>query len=128
MPQLSPRSKERLYTCDEALVRVVERAIILVPKEYDFTVLCGHRGEAEQNAAFHEKRSKLRWPKSKHNSTPSLAVDIAPYPINWNDLQRFYAVATYMFKAAQIEKVEIRWGGQWTSFRDYPHWELVDNG
>jgi hypothetical protein len=48
----------------------------------DFKILCGHREEKEQNEAFNKGNSKLKWPQSKHNSLPSLAVDIAPFPVN----------------------------------------------
>ncbi|MEK9895357.1 MAG: M15 family metallopeptidase [Burkholderiaceae bacterium] len=125
MPNLSDKSKSKLYTCHEDLVRVVERAIVLVPNEYDFSVLCGHRTQEEQEDVFKKGYSKLRWARSKHNQVPSLAVDIVPYPIDWNDISKYYAIATYIFKAASKENVELRWGGHWTTFKDYPHWELV---
>jgi peptidoglycan L-alanyl-D-glutamate endopeptidase CwlK len=53
-----------------------------------------------------------------------MAVDIVPYPIVWDDLDRFYRLATWIFKAAQYEQVPIHWGGHWTKFKDYPHWEI----
>ena len=39
--------------------------------------------------ARREGRSKLSWLESKHNCEPSRAVDIAPYPIDWDDRERF---------------------------------------
>ena len=124
MPQLGQRSKDRLLQVHPDMVRVVERAIVLVPPDHDFTVICGHRNEADQNKAFKEKRTQLRWPKSKHNQLPSRAVDLAPYPIDWNDEKRFIWLATYMYRAAAHENVWIRWGGHWT-FKDMPHFELM---
>jgi peptidoglycan L-alanyl-D-glutamate endopeptidase CwlK len=124
MPILSPKSLERLDTCDTRIRRVVERTIKIVPVELDFTVLCGHRNEADQNRAFTAGASKLQWPNSNHNKYPSLAIDIVPSPIDWNDLARYYRLATYMFRAAQEENVVIYWGGHWTKFKDYPHWEI----
>jgi peptidoglycan L-alanyl-D-glutamate endopeptidase CwlK len=124
MPRLSQSSFERLDTCDTRIRRVIERAIKLVPAELDFTILCGHRNEKDQNKAYDEGNSKLRFPYSKHNTSPSLAIDIVPYPIDWKDLDRFYRLATYIFRAAQLEEVELEWGGHWTRFKDYPHWEL----
>jgi len=99
-------------------------------REYDCTVLVGHRGKAEQDAAFADGKSKLRWPKSKHNLTPSLAVDVVPYPIDWRDLDRFRALAVVVRRcwnaipAAERDGYDLAWGGDWISFRDYPHWEL----
>ena len=124
MPTLSPRSYAHLDTCDTRIKCVIERAIKLVPKELDFIVLCGFRGEQEQNLAFNAGNSKLRWPESRHNKNPSLAVDVVPYPIDWTNLDRFYQLATYIFWAAQIEQVNLTWGGHYTKFKDLPHWEI----
>ncbi len=124
MPALSSRSKRRLATCHPDLQKVVDRCIEIVPDSMDFTVLVGHRSKAAQDAAFAAGTSQLKWPRSKHNSTPSRAVDLAPYPIDWEDLERFKMLGTYMYRAAQDVGVSIRWGGHWSSLRDYPHYEL----
>jgi peptidoglycan LD-endopeptidase CwlK len=50
----------------------------------DITVLCGFRGEAEQNQAVKDGASETPWPRSKHNRVPSDAVDVAVYPVEWN--------------------------------------------
>ena len=42
-------------------------------------IVCGHRNKEDQNKAFAEGKSKLKWPKGKHNKLPSQAVDAAPY-------------------------------------------------
>jgi len=105
----------------------MERAISIVPVESDFTIVCGHRDEEEQNRVVAQGFSRAKWPTSKHNSIPSMAVDVIPYPVDWEDYVRFYKLATYIYKAAIIEEVyNIRWGGHWTIFQDMPHWELGD--
>jgi peptidoglycan L-alanyl-D-glutamate endopeptidase CwlK len=40
----------------------------------DISLICGHRGQREQNIAFEEGNSKVRWPHGKHNQLPSVAV------------------------------------------------------
>ena len=50
----------------------------------DFAIICGHRGENEQNAAFAAGRSKVKYPYSKHNMKPARAYDRVPYPIPLN--------------------------------------------
>jgi peptidoglycan L-alanyl-D-glutamate endopeptidase CwlK len=122
--QLSPASKDRLETCHPALKAVVYRATELSP--VDFTVLCGHRGEADQTAAVAAGTSKTPWPKSKHNSQPSRAVDLAPYPIDWKDAERFAILAGAILASAKLLGVEITWGGTWSTFKDRPHFELKD--
>ena len=124
------RSKERLDTCHSDLQKIMNKVI----KLYDITVLEGHRSEERQNQLKHEGKSKLEWPNSKHNSNPSKAVDIAPYPIDWNNRERFYYMAGIVKAIADEMDIEIRWGGDWDSdgefkdqsFDDLPHFELVD--
>lgn len=129
MPSFSKLSAQRLATCDERLQRLLTEAI----KTVDLTVLCGHRGEDEQEDAFRAGKSKVHWPDSKHNSTPSQAVDIAPFPVNWNDTNTFARLAGYIQRIAEEQGVSIRWGGDWDGnwrsddkFVDMPHIELRD--
>ena len=62
--------------------------------------------------------------KSKHNYSPSLAIDIAPWPIDWKDIERFKELAEVVKKAADTVGVAIQWGGDWKTFKDWPHWEI----
>ena len=121
MPSFSKKSRERLNTCHPKLREICEELI----KHKDFVVICGHRGEAEQNDCFDRGVSKLRFPKSKHNQLPSLAVDLAPYPINWNDIESFKELSK-AFKIIAAEKgIDVSSGADWKSFVDYPHYELI---
>ena len=102
-------------------------------KHVDCTILEGHRGAARQNELFEEGRSKLKYPSSKHNDLPSRAVDVAPHPIDWDDLPRFYRFAGYVEGVALQMNIKLRWGGDWdrdwdlkdNRFNDFPHFELV---
>ena len=123
MPQFSKTSLERLETCDQRLQDLMHEVI----KETDITILCGHRGEADQNKAFAEGKSKLRYPKSKHNSLPSMAVDITPYPIDWNDLESFRELAGIVKEKAEQLGIDIEWGGEcFGKFVDMPHYQLKE--
>jgi len=130
MPNFSKKSLEILSTCELPLQVLMRLAI---QSGQDFSIICGHRGEEEQNEAFAQGHSKLRYPKSKHNTSPSQAVDIAPYPIDFSDIQRFKKLSVIIkdtwSKMSEIEKAgwELQWGGDWKTFRDYPHWELRKN-
>lgn len=121
MPKFSQASLDKLFACDARLVGICTEAI----NAMDFTVLCGHRGKEEQNKAYAEGKSKLQWPLSKHNSNPSMAVDLAPFPIDWNDIERFRRLAILIKKVASEKQIAISWGGDW-KMRDYPHFELVE--
>ncbi len=134
MPKFSNVSRERLLTCDERIQRVCVEAI----KLFDFVVVEGHRGKEAQNAAYAKGYSKLRWPNGEHNATPSRAVDIMPYPIDWSDkqanIQRCCVLAGIMLAVAFRLGIKLRWGGDWNSdgdtrdekFRDYGHFEVED--
>jgi len=140
MPSFSIRSKTNLASCDIRLQNIFNEVI----KYYDCTIIEGHRNQAMQDKYFIEKKSKVIWPNSKHNSRPSKAVDVAPYPIDWGDkvkgearakvLARFYHFAGYVLRVADQMNIKIRWGGDWNSnkiftdqnFDDLPHFELVD--
>lgn len=128
MPKFSKKSLEKLSQCDERLQLVLNEAI----KYYDFTILEGHRGKELQNMYYEQGKSKLKYPKSKHNSFPSIAVDIAPYPIDWNDRERFYFMAGVVKGIANSMGIKLRWGGDWDqdhdfkdqTFFDLPHFEI----
>ena len=115
------KSLERLEQCHEDLQKIAHELI----KEMDVTILCGHRGEKEQNAAFVAGASKLTWPRSKHNKFPSLAVDIAPYPVDWKNIRAFNDMCNRIERIAKELKIRIRLGRSF-SFKDYPHVELSD--
>ena len=120
MPVFSQRSKDKLAECHEDLQTLMNAVIV----ETDIIILCGHRGEQEQNEAYRTGKSKLMWPNGKHNKLPALAVDVAPYPIDWNNIERFKELAVIIKRIAGELGINVKWGGDWQSFKDYPHWEL----
>ena len=92
----------------------------------DFSVLCGHRNEEDQNAAYRSGVSKARWGESEHNSLPSKAVDICPWPVDWEDRESFARLIGRIEHIADQLGIEIRWGGDFESLSDMPHIELID--
>lgn len=105
---LGKRSKEKLQGVDPRMVRIVERAIKL--SEQDFSVICGLRTVAEQEALVAKGASQTM--KSKH--LEGLAVDLAAWcdGIRW-ELNLYDEIADAMRKAAIEEGVTIRWGAAW---------------
>lgn len=118
MPAFSARSRAQLETCDQRIQDIFNRVIDTV----DCTIIEGHRDEERQNEMFRTGKSQLRWPASKHNSSPSLAVDVAAYPIDWKDRERATLFAGYVLGIAENMGVRLRWGGDWN--RD---WQVTDN-
>lgn len=116
------RSKKSLESCHPALQAVAYRALEL--STVDFTVTEGHRGREAQEAAFASKRSKAHFGQSSHNFYPSRALDIVPAPVDWEDISKFRAVAKAFQQAADELGVTLRWGGNFKSITDYPHFEI----
>lgn len=135
MPKYSQTSKDRLKTCHKDLQLIFNTVIA----HFDNSILCGHRDEAAQMKAYNSGKSKVKWPNGKHNRTPSMAVDAAPYPIDWKDRERFHYFAGYVMGVAEVLHDDgmithrLRWGGDWdmdtevadNGFDDCVHFELV---
>ena len=129
MPVFGKVSKANLASCHPDLQRLANEVI----KYVDHSITCGHRGQDEQHKAFVEGKSKLDWPKGEHNKLPSMALDFAPYPINWNDAEAFTLLAGVYFGVACALGIKVRLGIDWDgdfnilehSFKDRPHIELA---
>lgn len=130
MPYFSDRSLRQLDTCDQRLQRLFHEVI----KTVDCTILEGYRDKEKQERAFLNGKSKVHYPNSRHNQRPSMAVDVAPYPIDWQDIRRFYYFGGYVVAIANRLQIPIRWGGDWDgdfhvkdqNFNDLPHFELLE--
>ena len=140
--KLSERSLNSLKGVNPSLVKVVERAIELT--EQDFLVLEGVRSKEQCYINYGKGRtaaqcsakgvpikyaqpnlSKVTWlnnPLASKHVTGN-AVDIVPYPINWNTISKFTTISKAMKQAAKELGVDLEWGGDWTK-KDYPHFEL----
>lgn len=130
MPRFSKKSLTNLETCDPRLHQVFEAVVA----EFDCTILEGHRDQLRQAQMVTEGKSKTPWPNSKHNTKPSLAADVAAYPIDWEDRERQTMFAGYVLATAKSLGVTLRWGGDWdrdtevrdNSFDDLVHFEIVE--
>jgi peptidoglycan L-alanyl-D-glutamate endopeptidase CwlK len=136
---LSVRSLNNLKGVHPSLVAVVKRAIELTSQ--DFMVIEGVRTQARQDELWAQGRTKpgpvVTWTKdaSSHGIGKDgygHAVDLCPYPVDWNDLSKFDAICDAMFAAADELNVKLRWGGDWNmngaarerGESDSPHFEM----
>ena len=128
MAKFGKVSRRRLKTCKNELQLLFKEIV----KNFDCSIIVGYRGREDQNRAFREGHSKVEWPNGKHNKNPSSAVDVAPYPIDWDDRERFIYFAGFVKGVAYRMNIPIRWGGDWDSdtelsdnkFDDLVHFEL----
>jgi len=136
MPKFSQESFSKLSTCHPDLQALFYRVI----QYRDCTILEGYRGQAQQDADFAAGRSKLKFPNGKHNSQPSNAVDVAPYPVpDFKRLEEFVYFGGFVLGIAEMLYDEgkithkIRYGADFNGndrvtdqpFIDAVHFEII---
>jgi len=132
-------SQEQLSSCDKNLQAVMQLAIKRTT--VDFGISEGHRTPQRQLELYAQGRTKpgnivTSVKVSKHNGSPSAAVDIFAY-VNgkavW-DQAHMCLVAGVILACADELRIKIRWGGNWDgdgeiisdqNFIDLPHFELL---
>jgi peptidoglycan L-alanyl-D-glutamate endopeptidase CwlK len=153
---LGNRSRSNLLGVHPSLVRVVERAIQIT--EQDFMVIEGVRSREQMCINFGKGRTaaqceavgvpakyarpnlaKVTWLRNPFNSNHRImpdgyghAVDLVPYPVDWEETKKFDKIAEAMLKAAEELGVDIRWGADWDEDgnprergeSDSPHFEI----
>jgi peptidoglycan L-alanyl-D-glutamate endopeptidase CwlK len=145
MPSYGDRS---LKVRSELHPELVKPFDVLI-KKFDHSLVCGYRNEKDQNEAFGNGFSKLRFPNGPHNKFPSIAVDAYPYPItdlnakNQRERELYkqrmcyfagwvMAIADMLYDEGKM-KYRLKWGADWNGdtelkdhdFLDYPHFELI---
>ncbi len=125
MPAFSSASRNNLATCHPDLQRLFNRVVQVT----DCRVLEGHCGKEAQEIAFNAGNSKVHWPNSLHNTKPSRAVDVAPYPIDRKNRERFCFLAGVVTAVAAEMGIWIRWGGDFNqdglNALDRDNWDLA---
>ena len=126
MYKFGKRSRKRLKGVDSRLVNVLNELI----KIMDVTVIEGLRSAERQEELLKEGATKVKY--SKHME--GKAVDICPYPIDWDDRDRFHYMGGMIRGIAKQLNLNVRWGGDWDSdgevkdnnFDDLVHIEIKD--
>jgi len=132
MPRFGKRSRERLKGVNSKLKNVLNEVV----KYFDITVIEGVRSQERQNELVAQGKSKTKF--GKH--VDGKAVDIAPYPIDWNSRDDFHYLGGFVLGVASKMGIDIRWGGDWSdsslsknarttkdnNFDDLVHFEIKD--
>lgn len=114
----SANSQKHYDTLDPRLQKLCTR---IRDEVCDISIICGHRGQVEQDEYYATGRSKVKYPNGKHNSMPSRAVDIQPYPMPEYNPKVWAAlgyIAGRAYAIAWEEGFAIRWGGDWDNDGD----------
>jgi peptidoglycan L-alanyl-D-glutamate endopeptidase CwlK len=131
--KLSKKSIAKLYTCHPDIVKVMGAAIVDSP--YDFMITHGHRSLEEQAGLYAKGRTAPgrivtyldgHNKKSRHNLVPAMACDIAVFvekKLTWDETY-YKIVAGHIKIVAKKLGIALKWGGDWKTFKDYPHFEL----
>ena len=114
MYKFGKRSKERLKGVHPKLVNVLNELI----KIMDVTIIEGLRSEERQKELLEQGKTKTKF--SKH--IKGKAVDLAPYPIDWEDRERFHYMGGMLRGIGKQLNTDVRWGGDWDS-----DGEIADN-
>tara|TARA_Y100001963_G_scaffold68502_1_gene95455 strand:+ start:5602 stop:6021 length:420 start_codon:yes stop_codon:yes gene_type:complete len=128
MPKFGTKSKKVLATCHPDLQKLFKEVV----KKFDCTIIQGNRSVEEQEALYVGGKTKVKF--SKHNYIPAIAVDVTPYPVDFDNTDRHYYFGGYVLAIAERLGLNIRWGGDWDSdretkdqtFNDLVHFELKE--
>ena len=102
MPRFGKRSKQRLKGVDSRLISVLNEVV----KYFDITVIEGLRSQERQNELVAQGKSKTKFGKHVQGK----AVDIAPYPIDWNARDDFHYLGGFVLGVASKMGIDVRWG------------------
>jgi len=125
--KLSKRSESRLEGINPILIAIVKEAIKESPFDFGIPNYGGLRTAEDQKDLFDRKLSKCDGYKNKSYHQTGKAFDIYAYvdgKASWNKIQ-LRLIARHIQKVAKDEfNVKLEWGGDWVSWKDYPHFQI----
>lgn len=132
--KLSKTSRDRLSGIKPVLIDIVETAIETSPVDFGIPADGGLRTAKRQNEMFSQGRTDMTKPKitnadgivkkSRHQSGD--AFDIYVFingSASWN-VEQLTVVARHLIAVAKTKGIILVWGGDWKTFKDYPHFEI----
>lgn len=133
---MNKTSRSKLEQCHQDIIRLA----LAVDNIFPIQCICGARNKEEQDKAFEEKKSNLKFPHSKHNINPdekrkkSHAADFVPDPdrnpatLDWGDIKSFEVMCLTFEQVADELNIKIKLGRDFRSKifpnGEYPHVEL----
>lgn len=150
MPKYSTISLNKLNSCHQDLQTIFNYVV----KYFDNSIISGQRTEQEQKGLYKIGREfdgdnwiitgdvvtykDGKYRKSAHNEYPSMAVDVVPYPIEWDNTDRMRYFVGYVKGIAQmlydygVISHLLKTGLDWNDntvlkdqrFNDFPHFEI----
>ena len=126
--QLSNNSMMNLAGVDSRLIDIADVAIKLSPVDFGIPSTGGLRTTEDQAKLFEEGVSKADGVNNKSYHQTGKALDVYAYvdgKASWDKLH-LATIAAAMLQASSQLGYELKWGGLWKSWQDYPHFEIKD--
>lgn len=126
--RFSSSSLVRRANVDKRLVEISDLAIKISVVDFGVPQYGGLRTAEEQRDLYDANKSNCDGTVKLSNHQIGKALDVYAYvggKASW-DLYDLSMVAAAMLQSASVLGYKLKWGGLWTKFKDYPHFELVD--
>ena len=126
--KLGTKSLKNREGVDPRLIEISDLAIQISNVDFGIPSTGGLRSSADQAELFEQGVSKCDGYTNKSYHQTGKAIDVYAYvdgKASW-DRQHLSSVATAMLQAASKLGHDLKWGGNWTSWQDYPHFEFKD--
>ena len=128
MFKLGTNSINNLAGVDGRLIDIADLAITLSNIDFGIPSTGGLRTEAVQAKLFADGVSKADGVNNKSYHQSGKALDVYAYvdgKASWDKLHLALIAAAMLQASAQLG-YELKWGGNWKSWQDYPHFEIKD--
>ena len=126
--QLGENSINNMSGIDERLISITELAITLTNIDFGIPNTGGLRSTEDQAKLSTSGVSKADGRTNKSYHQTGKAVDVYAYvdgKASWDKLH-LSLIAAAMLQASSQLGFELKWGGLWKSWQDYPHFEIRD--
>lgn len=120
---LSQRSLGILNGVDRKLTELFTTAIIDSP--HDFTIYHGIRTDEEQVEMLRTGASRVKHSKHQDGQAVDIFIIGKDGKPDWLDIQAYTEVSDHVKECSRRLNIPIKWGGDWTDFKDYVHYELI---
>ena len=127
MYKLSKRSRERLEGINTVLIDIIEKSIVNSPYDFGIPKYGGLRTAEDQKKLYDRGVSKCDGVKRKSYHQSGNAFDIYAYvnkKASW-EKHHLESIARHIQQIAKEHfNVSLRWGGDFKTFYDSPHFEI----
>ena len=126
--QLSNNSINNLAGVDGRLIDIADLAIKLTNVDFGIPSTGGLRTAEDQHRLFEDGKSKADGVNNLSYHQSGKAVDVYAYvngKASW-EKEHLAIIAASMLQASAQLGYELKWGGLWKSWQDFPHFEIKD--